>query len=91
MTVIAYISDPTVAVKILTHLGLPTTSPPLAPARLPAQADFFEEDGEVDVGPQAIPIRAARGPPGGDDEERWVDLDPSDDFDQPIDPNNWGA
>jgi hypothetical protein len=91
MTVIAYISDPTVAVKILTHLGLPTTSPPLAPARLPAQAFFFEDDGALDVGPQARPTRAARGPPRGDDQERWVDLDPSDDFDQPIDPNNWGA
>ena len=34
VTLIAAIEDPTVIVKILAHLGLPTRAPPRAPARL---------------------------------------------------------
>ncbi len=36
LTICAAIEDPTVIVKILTHLGLPTRAPPRAPARLDA-------------------------------------------------------
>jgi hypothetical protein len=84
MTVIAYISDTAVAVKILAHLGLPTTSPCLAPARLPAQAEFFEDDGAADAWPQAVSTRPPRGPPPGEDDHRWLDLD------RPTDTNDWG-
>jgi hypothetical protein len=78
-------------VKILAHLGLPTTSPCLAPARLPAQAALFEDDGAADAWQEASPTRAARGPPRGDDGERRVDLDPSTDVDQPTENIDWGA
>ena len=33
MVVLAFLTDPKVVVKILTHLGLPTTAPSLAPSR----------------------------------------------------------
>ncbi len=33
LTLIAAIEDPTVIVKILAHLGLPTRAPPRSPAR----------------------------------------------------------
>jgi uncharacterized protein YbaR (Trm112 family) len=35
MKIIAYIASASVARRILAHLGLPTTGPPLAKARLP--------------------------------------------------------
>lgn len=38
--IIAFIEDPVVIRRILTHLGLPTASPPLAPARGPPQLDL---------------------------------------------------
>lgn len=44
MTVLAYLTDPDVLCKILLHLGLPTTPPPLGPARYPEQLDLFAED-----------------------------------------------
>jgi hypothetical protein len=36
LTILAAIADPSVIVKILSHLGLPTRAPPQAPARLDA-------------------------------------------------------
>jgi hypothetical protein len=33
MVILAFLSDPPVVAKILRHLRLPTTTPPLAPAR----------------------------------------------------------
>lgn len=36
LTILAAIEDPTVIIKILTHLGLPSRAPPRAPARLDA-------------------------------------------------------
>jgi hypothetical protein len=33
MVVLAFLTDPKVVVKILRHLGLPTTAPALAPSR----------------------------------------------------------
>lgn len=40
LKVIAAITDPPVIEQILQHLGLPTTPPPLSPARAPPQTDF---------------------------------------------------
>jgi hypothetical protein len=37
---IPFIEDPVVIRRILAHLGLPTTPPPLAPARGPPQLDL---------------------------------------------------
>ena len=50
MTVLAALSDPPVLAKILTHLGLPSTSPALAPAQMRGQLDLFDElsDGDTD-------------------------------------------
>jgi len=42
---IAFLTDGLVVHKILTHLGLPTEAPPIAPARAPPQQDLdFEVD-----------------------------------------------
>ena len=49
MTVLAALSDPPVLAKILTHLGLPSTSPALAPAQRRGQLDFFDELSEGDA------------------------------------------
>ena len=46
MTILAALSDPPVLAKILTHLGLPSTSPALAPAQRRGQLDFFDELGD---------------------------------------------
>jgi hypothetical protein len=71
MTVIAYLTDPNVLAKILTHLGLPTEPPPLSPTRFRGQMYFFEETlGSAETpmwsrGPQRHP--SSRAPP---EEER---------------------
>ena len=46
MVIIAFITDPSVLTRILDHLKLPSTSPPLAPARSPLdeQGLFAEEE-----------------------------------------------
>jgi len=42
---IAFITDPPVVLRILTHIGLPTESPGMAPARAPPQLDLgFDEN-----------------------------------------------
>jgi hypothetical protein len=86
MTVIAFLTEAVVVEKILAHLGLPTTSPPLAPARIPAQADMFEDDVATprDDCVKTTPTRGGRGPAG----ERWLDLD---DHDPPTGSEDWGA
>jgi hypothetical protein len=43
--VIAFITDPPVVQRILAHLDLPTTPPPIAPARGPPQTEL---DGRLD-------------------------------------------
>jgi hypothetical protein len=35
--------------KILAHLGLPTSPPPLAPARIPAQEELFPDPADDDL------------------------------------------
>jgi len=81
MVVLAFINDPQVMRKILSHLRLPTRPPPLAPARYPeddevGQGDeWFEDqtdldldfDSDLDVDTDAATTRAARAPPPG----RW--------------------
>jgi len=44
MTVIAYITEAAVVGKILRHLGLPATPPPLSPARVPEQVELFDDE-----------------------------------------------
>jgi hypothetical protein len=44
MRVIALIEERAVIVKILSHLGLPTERPKLAPARAPPQLELFNDD-----------------------------------------------
>jgi hypothetical protein len=45
MLVIAFISDPAVINKILQHLGLPSSPPPISPVKTPVEEqDFFNGD-----------------------------------------------
>jgi hypothetical protein len=46
MLVLAFLTDPRIVARILTHLGLPTAPPPLAPARDPF------DDVPLDLGPE---------------------------------------
>jgi hypothetical protein len=62
MTVLAYLTEQSVLDKILRHLGLPTTSPPLSPARRPEQVELFEDDEQPHCGG---PVRRGRPPPQG--------------------------
>lgn len=72
MTVLAYLTQRAVVEKILAHLGLPISSPPLCPARRPEQAELFENRDEPPVARRAPPIRgqavtaAIRGPPSAE-------------------------
>jgi hypothetical protein len=54
--VIAFLTDPEVVPCILRHLGLPSTPPPLAPARAPPVPLAFETGPEPDdcVDPPAL-------------------------------------
>jgi hypothetical protein len=54
--VIAFLTDPEVVPRILVHLGLPSTPPPLAPARAPPVPLAFETGPEPDdcVDPPAL-------------------------------------
>ena len=50
MVVLAFITDPKVLVKILEHLGLPTSPPPIAPVRLPVEVELsFDEQSDEEV------------------------------------------
>jgi hypothetical protein len=44
LRLVACIDDPNTITKILTHLGLPTDVPPIAPARSPPQTEFVHWD-----------------------------------------------
>jgi len=69
MVVLAFLTDPAVVSKILAHLGLPTTPPPVAPARLAAQQEFFPDasaSDDVSQDPDDLRTPAEsrpRGPP----------------------------
>jgi hypothetical protein len=65
MAVIAYITEAAVVGKTLTHLGLPTTPPPVSPAWLPEQVELLQDDvmcGRNEDGHH----RRGRGPPDPD-------------------------
>ena len=44
MVVLSYLTDPGVVAKILTHLILPTSPPPLTPATVDWQLELFDEE-----------------------------------------------
>ena len=89
MTVIRYITDAKVVSKILTHLGLPTSAPPIAPARHPAndEPELALDYGDCTDGEQPVPPhpKAARAPPE-DDYEVDADVPTASDSD-----GFWGA
>jgi hypothetical protein len=89
MTVIAYLTDPNVLCKILTHLGLPTEPPPLSPARFQGQLDFFEDPLEVRerLGSSRAPRTqpSCRAPPEQEQKEWTVELD------EQRNAEDWGA
>ena len=72
LRVLAFLFDPAVVVKILEHLRLPSSAPPLAPARMPEDefpfqdtefaADDFKDPVRHPRQPQT-PQRPGRGPP----------------------------
>ena len=63
LTVVAYITEVAVVAKILTHLGLPTTPPPLFPARRRGQMELLD-DRPTDCAPaEPLPRRGGRAPP----------------------------
>jgi len=72
LRVLAFLSDPAVVTKILDHLRLPSSAPPLAPIRMPEDeiplqdtefaGDDFEDPDRRPTQPQ-IPQRPGRGPP----------------------------
>ena len=80
MTVMAFITEAAVVQKILSHLGLPQSSPPLSPARLPAQSELeLDQPGCFDQPPPGRrPPGSSRDPPAAMDGDRWVDYDPVD-------------
>ena len=68
MVVLAFLTDPKVVRRILTHLGLPSPSPPVAPARLPDdQLDLEFQDDTADLrlddGETVPPDGNGRDPP----------------------------
>ena len=84
MQLVACLSDPNVVAKILAHLGLPTSPPPLSPARWPEQLGLLidcDQTGTADSAdcpdaarpPRSGPL--CRAPPSADDGDRVVELD----------------
>jgi hypothetical protein len=67
MAVIAYLTDPPILAKILSHLQLPTAPLPLAPARYPAEQldlDFVDDWPDDEPAPaRCHPGRGPRSPP----------------------------
>ena len=72
MVLLALITATDTVTKILDHLRIPSTAPPLAPARLPAlQADLLQDDLDQDVfideppcaAHPSSPSTASRAPP----------------------------
>ena len=53
MRIVQFVEDPQVIIKICDHLNLPTSLPPLSPARAPPQQeidlDCFDIDDEADL------------------------------------------
>jgi hypothetical protein len=79
MSVIAYLTDAVVVAKILAHLGLPSSPPPISPARISAQMEMFDDER---LGRR--PSRGARGPPSRHGHA-------ASDIDDSTDATDWGA
>lgn len=80
MVVLAYLTDPQVLTKILSHLGLPHQAPPLAPAKREDQLGFFaEKPCAPDDFTDNAHFPRGRDPPSIDaeDSEQIVDTDES--------------
>jgi hypothetical protein len=69
LVVLAFITDPRIVRKILTHLKLPAAPLPLAPARAPAVLELFDDELPLNGEPIDSPSfsrtarHSARGPP----------------------------
>ena len=63
LTVVAYITEAAVVAKILTHLGLPTTPPPLSPARRRGQMELLDDWPAQCAPAESPPRRGGRAPP----------------------------
>ena len=67
MVVLAFISDPKVVKRILAHLKLPTSPPPLSPPRLVEQEEMFGDDTSDLTDSESLGVaqnaHAPRGPP----------------------------
>jgi hypothetical protein len=84
MTVVAYLTDAAVVAKILAHLGLSSSPPPISPARRSAQIEMFDDDSvDGDCRPPSR-RRSARGPPSW---HRGAAVD----NDDSADATDWGA
>jgi hypothetical protein len=97
MTVLAYLTEAGVLEKILAHLGLPSTSPPLSPARRPVQVELFEPDLQPHCRPRSgrrrpPPQDGIRGPPPEDLDHSPQSDDRAVTNDWTVDPEmDWGA
>ena len=91
MTVLAYLTDPSVVPKILRHLGLPTEPVALSPARVCGQMEMFADRpaNETRTWSNRRRPRAGRGPPPDESEDWAMELD--DLHDAPMDTSEWGA
>ena len=88
LTVIAYLTNASVVHKILAHLQLPTTSPPLAPARYPEeQLDLFDESIDIDIDSPPHTSPHSRAPPTSSPS---TDPDQAQDWTVELD-HDWGA
>ena len=63
LTVVAYITEVAVVAKILAHLGLPTTPPPLSPARRRGQMELLDDWPPESAPAESLPRRGGRAPP----------------------------
>jgi hypothetical protein len=86
MTVIAYLTEPAVVDRILTHLGLPSSSPPLAPARHLGQLELFDDAEHLADHRRTPGSLGCRAPPRG-----LTDCPADDDVDPAADAVDWGA
>ncbi len=97
MMVLAYLTERAVLDKILTHLGLPSSPPPLSPARRPEQAELCERwDEQRSAGRSSRDGRTASGEIRGPPPEERGDLRERDDAAEPneqaVDRGmDWGA
>jgi hypothetical protein len=63
LAVLAFITDPSVVLKILAHLSLPTEVPITAPARINPQLELDWEVDECDEPSSDQGVAEPRGPP----------------------------